>query len=165
MKILNLLLAAGMAMSLNAAKLTGPDDNGRLYNTGYLDIKSNTQSPVYDVISYSKRTGTFNWEKIYTLLHSFNADKMEFILKTRVQIPQDITTPEVYLSVGENFYFQYRTNNGCCYALSADTKFFATKEIESSKSESFVSLSTKINEQLMQSGTSILSKTKKDMLT
>ncbi len=161
-KIMMIAIIFIATLNLQAAKVAGPDENGRLYNTAYLDIKSDTQAPVYDIIGYSKRAGTFNWEKIYNSLGAFNADRIEYIVKTRIEIPKDILTNDVYITVGKNFYMRTKTNNGCCSDLSKSTKLYPTTEIKSGSSESFISLTTKINKQAIQSSTAILTKTKKD---
>lgn len=163
MKKIVLIVAIAIAsLNLYAAKINIPDDNGRIYNTAYFDIKSDTQSPVYDVINYSKRAGTFDWEKIYASLSNFNADKIEYIIKTRLEVPSDITTPEVYITVGENFNFRYLTTGSNYSAVKVDGKLEPTTKTESRGSHSLIVLNTKIGEQHIKSGTTILSKTKND---
>ena len=48
-------------LNLYAAKVvtSEPDENGRLYNTAYFDIKPKGAAAVYDVITYTKRPKTF----------------------------------------------------------------------------------------------------------
>ena len=161
-KMILIIAMMFVALNLQAGKVTGPDDNGRIYNTAYFDVKSDTQATVYDVITYSKRAGTFNWEKVYKSLHNFNADKIEYIIKTRIEVPQDITTPSVYITIGDNYYFRYLTDNGQYSTPEEDTKLKPTSEEESWNYSSLIVLSTKINDQAIQSGTVILTKTKKD---
>jgi hypothetical protein len=158
MKILNLLLAAGMAMSLNAAKLAGPDENGRLYNTAYFDIKADTQSPVFDVIGYSKRAGTFNWSKLYKQLENFNADTVEYNIKTRIEIPNDIKTSSVYVTIGDNFSYILTSGGN----WSENEELEVTTETKSSSSRSRIYLNTKVNGKTIASGSSILATVKKD---
>ena len=110
MKLLKLLLIAGMALSLNAAKLTGPDENGRLYNTAYFDITVDGQSPILDVISYSKRVGTFDWSKLDKQIKSIKTH-MKFKIATRVQIPSEFKTNSVYITVGDIYGFRVDGSN------------------------------------------------------
>lgn len=147
-----------MAMSLNAAKLKGPDENGRLYNTAYFDIKADTQSPVFDVISYSKRSGTFDWSKLYNQLSSFNADKIEYTIKTRVEIPSEFTTNEVYITIGNTFYFNLTSGGNWkeSESLSETTKEASTDYY------TVLLLTSSANDTKIASSNSILVKTKKD---
>jgi hypothetical protein len=158
MKLLKLLLIAGMALSLNAAKLEGPDENGRLYDTAYFDVKADAQSPVLDLIGYSKRTGTFDWSKIYTQLKTFNADIVEYKIKTRVEIPAEITTDSIYVTVGDNFYFNV-SSGGNWSEAEILTK---TVETKSSGRTAVINFTTTVNDEKLTSGNAILAKTKKD---
>ena len=159
MKLLKLLLIAGMALSLNAAKLTGPDDNGRLYNTAYFDTVPEGGSPILGTINYSKRVGTFDWSLLSKDIKNLHSNA-KFKISTRIEIPSEITTNEVYLTIGETYNFMYK-NDSAYVGLAEGLDPMPTW---SGKQDTGVqyALSTKFNDKVHASSDVFLSKLKKD---
>lgn len=153
-----LLLAGILASSVSAAKVATADEFGRLYNTAYFDIKTDKQSPVFDIIGYSKRAGTFDWTKLYNVLSTVDADKIEFKVSARVEVPQGITTDDVYISTGENIVFQ---KENCC-KLREKITLSNTSMTKSSSSRSVFLFSTLFNDNKITTGNALLTKSKND---
>ena len=91
------------SLNLQAAKVAGPDENGRIYNTAYFDVISSGQPPVLDVISYSKRVGSFDWSKFVKQAENSKAQGFKIKISARIEVPSDIKTPKVYVTEG-SFY-------------------------------------------------------------
>ena len=161
-----IILIVGMifvTLNLYAAKAVTAtaDDNGRLYNTAFFDIKPEGTSAVYDVIGYTKRPKTFNWEKMYKVLENFKGDKIELVISTRVEIPADITTDSVYITTGETYYLNTQIDHSCCGNKKITSKE-NLKRTKSDNSRGYYNLSTFINDKKMEGTNSKLVKTKKD---
>jgi len=164
MKKIILVMAILFAnLNLYAAKAltVEPDENGRLYSTAYFDIKPEGASAVYDVITYTKRPKSFNWEKFYTALKSFKGDKLELVISTRVEIPADITTSSVYITIGKTYYFYIGLDHWSDKKKAPTRKEF-TKMTKSDNSTALYKFTTSLNEKVMSGSDSMLVKTKKD---
>lgn len=162
-KIVLVMAILFASLSLNAAKAitVEPDENGRLYSTAYFDIKPEGASAVYDVITYTKRPKTFHWEKLYEVLKSFKGDKLELDITTRVEIPADITTNSVYVTIGKTYYFHIGLDHWSD-KKKAPTVKDQTKQTKSDSSTALYTFKTSLNGKPMSGSDSMLVKTKKD---
>jgi len=165
MKKMILVMAILFAsLNLYAAKAvtSEPDENGRLYSTAYFDIKPEGAAAVYDVINYTKRPKTFDWEKMYSVLKVFKGDKIELVITTRVEIPAEITTNQVYLTIGKTYYYNMTVDHACC---NQPEKWYGaqnSKVKKSSAGKGLYTFTTSINNKAMNGTDSMLVKTKKD---
>jgi len=153
-KIVLVMAILFASLSLNAAKMAGPDENGRIYNTAYFDILTDVQSPVLGVISYSKRAGGFDWTKLNENLANFSANQVTYKVTGRIEIPSSIETDSVYVSLGKNIKFWNAT---CC-----DSEYTETCNYLKNKSRTVFKLSSAINGKEVLASDAILAKTKKD---
>jgi len=102
-KIVLVMAILFASLNLQAAKVAGPDENGRIYNTAYFDVLSGDQPPVLDVITYSKRIGTFDWLKLMKQMDTSKSKIVKIRISTRIEVPSEIKTDKVYVTEGE-FY-------------------------------------------------------------
>jgi len=107
-KIVLVMAILFASLNLNAAKMAGPDENGRIYNTAYFDVISGDQPPVLDVITYSKRVGTFDWSKLMKQMETSQSKIVKIKITARIEVPHEIKTDKVYVTEGE-FYKLLKT--------------------------------------------------------
>ena len=143
------------SLNLYGAKVvSGPDENGRLYNTAYFDIETDVQPVVLGSIKYSKRAG-FDWSEMYKSLDNFTANSATYKISGRIEIPKSIKTKKVYVTLGENIKFWKQL---CC----TFNKLSSTDILKANSNKTRIKLSTFVNGIEMLASSDILTETKND---
>jgi len=105
-------LVAVLVITVSAnAGTAGGDANGRLYNTAYFDVTLKNQNPMLDYIKYSKR-GSFDLEQYLGTVNKIGERWFTVNIKGRIVVPEDITTQQVYVNIGNPKYVYDDSNGG-----------------------------------------------------
>lgn len=142
-------------LNLNAAKATnGPDEFGRLYNYAFYDIKTNEQGVLPGAIEYSKKDG-FDWTVLHTNLEDFSATEATYKVSGRIEVPKNITTKKVYVTLGKAIKFWLEIYKG-------DNSIGRSSQKKGSYNKSILKLVTSINDKAVLGANDILASTKSD---
>jgi len=159
-KIVLVMAILFASLNLNAAKVAGPDENGRLYNTAYFDVSPVGGSPILGTISYSKRIGTYDWSKLNNQINNLK-QSATFKISTRVEVPSSIETNDIYITTGKIYTFS--SYNEFYYRSWKKPLYQITKWKGKRKDEQVqYLLLTKVNNKAQSSTDITLAKTKKD---
>ncbi len=100
--MLKIVAAAALSGSLFAGTVGGGSD-GRLFDTAYYDIMVENESTMMEYLKYSNRAG-FDVNGFNSMLTGF-AKNATISIKTRVLVPQNVTTPRVYVTIGKKYQY------------------------------------------------------------
>lgn len=129
LKVLSIFI---LASSLHAGTNGGGND-GRLMNTAYFDVHTKSQPPILDYIKYSKRA-SFDIKQFTDTIVKIKEYGTTAYIHGRVIVPENITTKQVYINVGNTYNARYSGNlktetfyNSSKTAQSADVFLVDTK--------------------------------------
>lgn len=108
------------------AGTVGGNTNGKLYNTAYFDVTLKNQNPMLDYIKYSKR-GSFDLEQYLSTVNKIGEEWFTVHITGRIVVPQDITTQQVYINIG-NPKYKYEDYNGGRWIYYNGSKQYQTAE-------------------------------------
>ena len=77
------------------------DNRGKEYNKAFFDMHPSGQSPILDYISFSNST-SFNTTQFIDSVSKI-ASAMKVYIYGKIEIPDDITTDEIYITAGEDY--------------------------------------------------------------
>ena len=100
-----LLVALSLSASLFAGTAGGASD-GRMFSTAFFDVHSKTQAPMLDYIKYTKRA-SFDVKQYIDTVNKIKDAHIDAYVHGRVVVPDGIKTDKVYISVGQNYEFNY----------------------------------------------------------
>ncbi len=91
-------------VELKKYALAPSDENdAHLFSTAYYDIMTEGESTMMEYLKYSNRAG-FDVNEFNSMLTGF-AKNSTISIRTRVLVPQNVTTSRVYVSVGKKYQY------------------------------------------------------------
>ncbi len=79
---------------------------GITYNKAFFDIHPKSQAPLLDYLKYSPRT-SFDVEHFVESVKKIGERGLKVYVYGRLEVPDTITTDEVYVTVGKNYRYDY----------------------------------------------------------
>jgi len=76
------------------------------FNKAYFDVHTNTQAPMLDYISYTKRA-SFDVNFFADTVSKIKERNINAYVYGNILIPSSISTSQVYVYVGENYHYNY----------------------------------------------------------
>jgi len=76
------------------------------FNKAYFDVYTNTQAPILDYITYTKR-GSFDVTSFAGTVSKIKERGIDAYIYGNILVPKSITTDQVYMYVGEKYHYKY----------------------------------------------------------
>lgn len=77
-----------------------------VFNKAFFDIYTETQAPILDYITYSKR-GSFDVNYFADSVSKIKEQGIDAYIHGKILVPSSIDTEEVYMNVGEKYHYSY----------------------------------------------------------
>ncbi len=76
------------------------------YNKAFFDVHAKSQAPMLDFITYTPRA-SFNVAQFVDTVSKIKEEYTKVYIHGSIQVPDSITTDEVYINAGEKYYYGY----------------------------------------------------------
>lgn len=77
-----------------------------VFNKAYFDIHTQTQAPILDYITYTKR-GSFDVNYFADSVSKIKESGADAYIHGKILVPDSIDTNEVYMNVGDKYHYNY----------------------------------------------------------